>query len=595
MRLDVAPEVAFPLALSTETLLIVGKRGSGKSSTGTRLAEQLAAVRVQVAVLDPADVWWGLKAGKDGSREGGLDVYVFGGAHADLPLEPTAGALMADVLVDHRVNAVMVVRDFSNRDKARFVSDFAERLYRRMTGEFVLHLFCEEAHELMPERVLFKGTGEEEMLGRMLRLQKQGRTGGIGLTSITQRPASLNKNATTQAEILIAHRITGPQDVKAVEGWIKYHHVEELKQQVLATLPELKTGEAWVWAPDFPEEKPIGLRRVHVSMPATFDSRKTPKHGERRAQPKELVPVDLEKLRSKMAATIERAKQDDPRALRAELARLRAELKRVSATEKVPVRIERTKVHVLKDGQVGRLERALVSADGLAEKFLTHRESMFTIAREIRAALSAVPSAIGHSEERSVTREVATAEGTAVRAARPMEHRPPWRSVPAAQLRGREQGATRTDLPRGELATLRAVAQYDGGVARDQLSVLTGYRRSSRDAYVQRVRDRGYVEVAGDLIRATDAGVAALGDFESLPTGDALREYWMARLPAGERAALGVLVAAYPDAVERERISESTGYKRSSRDAYLSRLKARRLVVVVGSGQVRASDGLFPR
>lgn len=45
--------------------------------------------------------------------------------------------------------------------------------------------------------------------------------------------------------------------------------------------------------------------------------------------------------------------------------------------------------------------------------------------------------------------------------------------------------------------------------------------------------------------------------------------------------------------VERDIIDKLTGYKRSSRDAYLSRLTARRLVESVGRGEVRASAELF--
>ncbi len=148
--LHLASNLALPLDASTQTFLIVGKRGSGKSSTATRFGEELIRAHVPIAVLDPVDVWWGLKAGRDGKSTGGLGVYVFGGKHADLPLEATAGALMADVLVDHRVSAVFVLRTFSNREKARFVSDFAEQLFKR--NQDVLHVFAEEAHELMPQQ-----------------------------------------------------------------------------------------------------------------------------------------------------------------------------------------------------------------------------------------------------------------------------------------------------------------------------------------------------------------------------------------------------------------------------------------------------------
>jgi hypothetical protein len=111
-------------------------------------------------------------------------------------------------------------------------------------------------------------------------------------------------------------------------------------------------------------------------------------------------------------------------------------------------------------------------------------------------------------------------------------------------------------------------------------------------AEIPQVRD--LVGLAGDRVVATDAGVAALGaDFAPLPTGDALRAHWLARLPDGERKILEVLIEAYPKAVDRERISEATSYQRSTRDTYLQRLGARRLVAWEGRGQVRASEELF--
>ena len=92
---------------------------------------------------------------------------------------------------------------------------------------------------------------------------------------------------------------------------------------------------------------------------------------------------------------------------------------------------------------------------------------------------------------------------------------------------------------------------------------------------------------------ATETGIAAMPDAEPLPTGDALRDYWYRELPDGERNVLQKLVEAYPDAVERTMLDEQTGYARSSRDAYLSRLRAKQLVVDIGRGAVKASETLF--
>jgi len=48
---------------------------------------------------------------------------------------------------------------------------------------------------------------------------------------------------------------------------------------------------------------------------------------------------------------------------------------------------------------------------------------------------------------------------------------------------------------------------------------------------------------------------------------------------------LEALLEHFPDAVGRETIDEATGYKRSSRDTYLQRLRARQLVEFAGRGR----------
>lgn len=145
----------------------------------------------------------------------------------------------------------------------------------------------------------------------------------------------------------------------------------------------------------------------------------------------------------------------------------------------------------------------------------------------------------------------------------------------------------------GERAVLTACAQHDRGCTREQLTILTGYKKSSRNTYIQRLSAAGFVETDGDRIVATSAGVDVLGDdFEPLPQGEELREFWFNKLTGGEREILRVLVEAYPDGLERERISDLTGYTKSSRNTYIQRLGARELVDVRGS-VVYASADLF--
>jgi hypothetical protein len=150
-------------------------------------------------------------------------------------------------------------------------------------------------------------------------------------------------------------------------------------------------------------------------------------------------------------------------------------------------------------------------------------------------------------------------------------------------------------LPKGEKTLLIAIAQYPDGAEREQLTVLTGYKRSSRDTYIQRLSSRGYVEANGNgTIIATGADIDALGnDYEPLPTGTELQAYWLNRLGGGEKRILEVLLESGGDPMARADLDERVGYQRSSRDTYLQRLSSRRLVENVGRGEVRASPTLF--
>jgi len=121
---------------------------------------------------------------------------------------------------------------------------------------------------------------------------------------------------------------------------------------------------------------------------------------------------------------------------------------------------------------------------------------------------------------------------------------------------------------------------------------MTGYKRSTRNAYLQRLSSMDLIEL-GPPITATTAGMKALGaKFEPLPTGRALREYWLQKLPEGESKILATLLAAYPKAVSRDAVGDNLPYARSSRNAYIQRLMSRQLLVKDGK-QIRASPTLF--
>ena len=148
-------------------------------------------------------------------------------------------------------------------------------------------------------------------------------------------------------------------------------------------------------------------------------------------------------------------------------------------------------------------------------------------------------------------------------------------------------------MPPGEKAVLTALIQFPDGLRRDQLTVLSGYKKSSRDTYIQRLGARGLVQVSSDKIQATEEGIAALPDAEPLPTGPELQQHWLDKLPEGECKILKALIDAYPQSLTREALTQETGYAKSSRDTYLQRMRAKQIVSEPNRGEVRASEDLF--
>lgn len=606
----IARALALPLDAITETFAVLGKRGSGKSTTATVLAEELLDRGQQIVVLDPTDVWWGLKSSADGTRPG-YPVLLLGGKRRDLPLAEGDGATIADFAVDERVPIVCSLRHLeSKKAAARFITDFARRLYHRKGQEDAptpIHVFIDEASLVVPQRVQ---ADEAPMVGSIQRLVRQGRSSGIGVTLIDQRAASVNKEVLTQLEVLVCHKTTSPQDRAALRAWVEQHDAEGHEAEFLASLASLEQGEAWFWSPGAFDL----FKRVQVRPARTFDSRRTPKAGETVVAPTRVAAIDLDAMKAKLGASVERARAEDPKELQKRIRELERQLadsaslkgktvRQLSAEEYQRGRAEGERAAAEKFAREFRrlIERDLSALGGTIDRAKKAGEQIPALFDSIAArflalagTLDSAPSSNAHARDRRP--EARTPEqGNAGSTPAGATYTSPERTRVSAPRPRHESAPTLSGaLPAGELAVLTAIAQYgEAGLDRDQLSVLTGYKRSSRDAYISRLQGKGLVVVSGRNVTATADGSAALGpDFEPLPTGSALRDYWLGRLPEGERKVLEVLLSAYPAHVERATIDDATGYKRSSRDAYISRLSARRLVVA-DRGVVRASDTLF--
>ena len=318
----------LPIELATGSIALLATKGAGKTYAGAVLTEELVEHGVPVCSIDITGAHYGLKSSATG-RSAGLPFTVFGGDHADLPLERGAGEVIARWFVERRFCAIIDLSHFSKEDVFRFLTPFFSTIYR--LNRQPVHLICDEADAYVPQKV----TGDRaRCVGAMEDLVRRGRFKGIGSTLISQRPASVNKDVLTQCDCLMAMRIVHPRDIDPVMEWVNVQADPTKAQEMIKSLPGLPTGTAWIWAPRFDI-----LDRVKIRRRRTFDSSQTPEIGQQRIEPEVWAKVDLEALGAEISATAQRAKENDPPTLKAKIAQLQAELARKPAAA-APERVE---------------------------------------------------------------------------------------------------------------------------------------------------------------------------------------------------------------------------------------------------------------
>lgn len=311
-------EVCLPLDAATRRMAILAMSGAGKSNASVVMAEGMYDAGIPWVAIDPKGDWYGVRSAGTGDTPG-LPIPIFGGRHGDLPLEPHAGKMIAELIVEQRLTCVLDVSDFDTRQQMwGFLADLGETLLRR--NSHPLHLFLEEADEYIPQTAR-EGGNQVRCLGVWQRVVKRGRTpAGLGSTQITQRSASLNNDTLYMAEALFALRNVGPGDLKAIKGWVEH---SGSSAEILQSLPTLGDGEAWLSSPAWLRR----TERFQFKRRRTFDSGATPVFLEAGRAPATLADVDLDQLRERMADTVARIEADDPAKLRVEIVRLAAQLR----------------------------------------------------------------------------------------------------------------------------------------------------------------------------------------------------------------------------------------------------------------------------
>lgn len=560
----------LPVELVTTSLAILAKKRVGKSYTTDVFAEEMMTSGAPVGIIDITGAHWGLKSSADG-KSPGHKMVVFGGRHADVPLEENAGAVVARAVVEQRFSFILDFSIMSKSAMKRFLIAFLEEFYR--INEEPFHLICDEADRYAPQQPM----GDEiRLVAAMDDIVSRGGIKGIGVSIVSQRSAKVNKNIVTQCELLVVLRTVHHLDARTIMDWIEMHATKEEAAEMLKSLPTLPVGTAWFWWPG--DGAANIFEKISVRTRTTFDSGATPKAGEVRRQPKTLAQVDILKLGADIAATVQRAKDNDPAELRKRIKVLETDLaKKPAAVAATPERIE---VPVPDEG-------TLILLRSTQETVVKMEQTLLFVKGNLKAVQNDI-EALGKKFSRGPSTPSAWHIVTAPA---------PMRQAAAAPVRKAEHGTPAGDqsISAGLRKVMTALVQRPG-LNNRQLGIRSGISINSSTfrGHLAALRKNEWMRDEGEQRFLTDAGIEALGQYVPLPEGRDLLDHWLRELAPGAAGILRALADAAPRPLDYEQmaVAGETVVSSSTFRGHMAKLRALELVEDVGRGMTKISEEL---
>lgn len=577
----------IPDAALDDRLAFIGTAGSGKTYSAKGCVERLLALKHRVVIVDPLDVWYGLRLKPDGKSDA-FQIGILGGRHADLPLTESAGGLIGEAVAKSTESCIVSLTGLkTSAARQHFMHDFLDMIYERTNPDRSdpYHIIFDEADLWAPQ----KPYGREAMLCHLMEeIVRRGRVKGFIPWLISQRPAVLNKNVLSQADGLIALKLTSSQDRSAIKAWVASTAGEGQWNVIDKALPTMQRGQAVAWLPG----RGI-LETVTFPENRTFDSSRTPKRGEKKVDTT-LAPLDLGALKAKLATIEEETKADDPKVLRAEIARL-------TALTKVPTNITQN------------------IPDAAAVVLAAEQRGAAAALRNASAALLDRM----HGFSRDMQHKLSVFEGDLIGGIANIRIEVLGSSVPPPGSPAADKPApapTRAPLLRTAARKPSPAASGDGSLTpalQKALNAIAWWRKIGRDpvekaracvvaglspkastfgVYLAELAKRGLVTTPEPgKVSLTDEGWA-LAYVPTAGTADDLYKVATSLLGPQEVKIFGIIHGVYPNSISRAEVAERMNLSptASTTGVYIAGVAAYGIVEVAGRGEVKAADWLFP-
>lgn len=552
----------FPDAALHQHVAILGKTGSGKSSTAKLAVEQVVADDFRVCILDPIKSdWWGITLAANGMKAG-LPFKVLGGPRGHVPLHSSAGKSIGQLVGSGKLpHSIIDMADFEPGGLQRFFSEFAPALLRNARG--VIYLVVEEAHEFAPKERA--GFGAENLaIHCAKKLATAGRSKGIRLIVATQRVQSLHNAVLGSCETIIAHRLTTPADQEPVVKWLKANTDKDTVGEVESTLSSLPTGTGWLCSGEAKIFEKMKFPKFH-----TYDNAATPT-GDGDDSTVRPPAVDQDELKAIIGDAVKEAEANDPKTLRMRIAKLEKDLASKPAAAIDPTRLQAEYLR----GQTEERKRWQSGLTGVPGDLVKAGEFLAKATNAIRGAIQ--------------TKDI---PAITIVASKPDPQIANPRPQPVRQISPSEES-----IGRGGIRRILTVLAQRPGLTNKQIGVRSGLSSKSGSfrTYMSQLRSSGWIRDEGDRRYPTSDGIAALGEYDPLPTGPELLSHWLGELGnSGAARMLHAIADAYPNGLTNEEIGAVAGISPGSGSfrTYMSKLRS--LELIEGRGAIKASDELF--
>lgn len=557
----------LPVGVLAQHVIVLGKTRSGKSTTVRVLVEGLLDADKPVCILDPKGDWWGIKSSADG-KKAGYPLVIFGGEHPDVPINEHSGAAVAELIATGNRSCLIDLGGWMVGERTRFFVAFASTLFKLTRG--ARHLVIDEVHNFAPQgKILDPDAGK--MLHWANRLASEGLGKGLVILAASQRPQKVHKDFLTSCETLIAKQVIHKLDRDAIKDWID-GCADPLKgKEVMGTLAQLKKPQAWIWSP----EVDYGPTLVEIPLFKTYDSFKP--------QPADAgklagwAEVDLDQVKTKLAAVVEEAKANDPKELKRQIAELQRQIKATPVPE--GAYLKRDIDHAFYQGkQEGVAEAVRANEVGFSEGWKK-------CAGDVRHHLSALldkNTAFITGLEAAVA--VLSNPPPTVKTDRREHYTPALRDIPPLRELVRQAPPPRrleANLPRARVAAnghdsitgvqqriLDAMVELEQmGAAqpdRELVAFMAGYSNVTSKGFANAIgslRTQGMIEYPSTgSITVTDAGREYANPPERARTPTELQDRIIGMLGGASARVLRPLINAYPKSIERQALAEAAGY-----------------------------------